>query len=152
MRRFPVPALALLLLSYVLAASAARAEDARHLVSLPPAMQNHMLANMRDHLKALDEIFKALAADRVGEASRIAERRLGMSSLEAHGAGHMAPYMPEAMRAFGTAMHRAASRFARAIETSDIGGPTPQHQREIYAAFGEITANCTGCHEAYRLR
>ena len=147
MHRFLVPALAVFLL-----ASAARAEDARHLVKMPPAMQNHMLANMRDHLKALDEIFHALKVDRVGEAARIAERRLGMSSLEAHGAGHMAPYMPQAMRAFGTAMHRAASRFAQVIVTSDIGGPTPQRQREVYAAFGEITAACTGCHEAFRVR
>ncbi|PIW28010.1 MAG: hypothetical protein COW30_08780 [Rhodospirillales bacterium CG15_BIG_FIL_POST_REV_8_21_14_020_66_15] len=130
---------------------AARAADDRELVKLPAMMQEHMLSNMRDHLRALDEIFLALAEDRASDAAKVAERRLGMSSLDSHGADHLAPFMPGTMKAFGTAMHRAASRFARAIETADIE-PSPKTQRAIYAAFQEITANCTGCHQAYRIR
>ena len=140
-----------LILVLLLLATAARAEDSRQLVEMPPMMRDHMLATMRGHLEALNEIFQALADDRAGEAAKIAEQRLGMSSMEAHGASHMAPYMPKAMQAYGTAMHRAASRFARAIETADIE-PTPKTQRDIYAAFQGITDNCTGCHQAFRLR
>lgn len=124
--------------------------DQRQLIEMPDRMKAHMLANMRDHLKALDEIFDALAQDRAGDAAKIAEGRLGMSSMRAHGAGHMGPFMPEAMRNFGTGMHRAASRFARAVETADIE-PSAKSQRDLYAAFRDITANCTGCHEAFRL-
>ena len=32
------------------------AKDTREFVKLPPMMQEHMLANMRDHLVALDEM------------------------------------------------------------------------------------------------
>ncbi len=124
--------------------------DDRQLVEMPARMKAHMLANMRDHLKALDEIFLALSQDRANDAAKIAEQRLGMSSMGRHGAGHMAPLMPETMRAFGTGMHRAASRFARAIETADVE-PSPQSQRAVYAAFQDITANCTGCHQAFRI-
>lgn len=124
--------------------------DKRELVEMPPMMRDHMLANMRSHLRALDEIFDALARDKAGEAAKIAEAKLGMSSIEGHGGPHMAPFMPEAMRNFGTGMHRAASRFARAVETADIE-PSANSQRALYAAFRDITANCTGCHEAFRL-
>ena len=124
--------------------------DKREFVEMPPMMRDHMLANMRSHLRALDEIFDALARDRAGEAAKIAEVKLGMSSIEGHGGHHMAPFMPEAMRNFGTGMHRAASRFARAVETADIE-PSAKSQRALYAAFRDITANCTGCHEAFRL-
>ena len=144
------PCVLLVLVALWQGAGAVHAADDRELVKMPPQMQAHMLTTMRSHLQALDDIFAALADDRVTEAARIAEQRLGMSSIEAHGGSHMAPFMPEPMRAFGTAMHRAASRFARAIETADIE-PSPKTQRMIYAAFRDITANCTGCHEAYRL-
>jgi hypothetical protein len=100
--------------------TALAAPDARVAVELPPPMRAHMLANMRDHLAALHEIQAALARDEAGRAAQIAEQRIGMSSLESHGAGHMAPYMPKPMQDIGTAMHRAASRFARAAEEASV--------------------------------
>lgn len=57
--------------------------DSRQMVQMPDMMRDHMLSNMRDHLRTLDEILAALA-----------EARLGMSSLDAHGAEHMAPMLP----------------------------------------------------------
>ncbi len=142
---FTVPALAILVCMGGQAAA-----DERQMVQMPAMMRGHMLANMRDHLKALDEILLALAEDRGGDAAAIAEKRLGMSSLGAHGAEHMAPHMPDAMKALGTAMHRAASRFARLAETADLD-PTPAGQRKVHAALQEITAACTGCHGAFRV-
>ena len=127
----------------------ARAEE-RQMVKLPEMMREHMLTNMRDHLQALNEILLALAEDRNNDAAAIAEKRLGMSSLAAHGAEHMAPFMPDGMKAVGTAMHRAASRFARLAETADID-PSPAGARKVHAALHEITAACTGCHGAYRV-
>jgi cytochrome c556 len=130
--------------------SITHAQDDRELVELAPMMREHMLGNMRDHLKALDEIFLALSLGKTSEAAKTAESRLGMSSMGLHGASHMAPFMPEQMQSFGTAMHQAASRFSKAIELSDIS-PSEENQRNIYAAFQEITANCTACHQAYRI-
>lgn len=125
-------------------APGALAEDSRELVELPEMMQNHMLANMRDHLAALDEILLSLGEENFDQAAEIAENRLGMSSLDDHGAKHMAQFMPEGMQATGTAMHRAASRFALRAEEGDA--------LAAYKSMQEITAACVACHSAYRIR
>lgn len=120
------------------------ADEERELVAMPDRMQEHMLSNMRDHLAALNEILAELAAGNLDEAAEIAEFRLGTSSLERHGASHMAKVMPEGMRSIGTSMHRAASRFAR---TAQEGEPLP-----AYGALSQVTAACVACHSAYRIR
>ena len=128
----------------VLVVSGSATADQRTLVELPSMMQEHMMANMRDHLAALDEILRLLATDRADSAAEVAEHRLGMSSMDAHGAGHMAPYMPPAMREAGTAMHSAASRFARKAEEGAA--------IEAYNVLNEVTAACVTCHAAFRIR
>lgn len=134
----------LITVSLLLAAASVGAADARAPVDLPPMMQQHMLANMRDHLEALDTILAELGAGRYDAAAATAEQRLGMSSLDAHGARHLAGHMPAAMQALGTAMHRAASRFARTAQEGDLAAAT--------RALGEVSAACVACHRAYRLR
>jgi hypothetical protein len=119
-------------------------DDERELVQMPEMMQEHMLSNMRDHLAALNEILGKLAAGELDGAAAIAEFRLGMSSLELHGASHMAKVMPEGMRSVGTSMHRAASRFALRAQEGEV--------LPIYAALSEVTAACVACHSAYRIR
>jgi hypothetical protein len=130
--------LALLLPGHLIAA------DERQLVDMPPMMQNHMLANMRDHLAALNEILASLADGHFDQAADIAEQRLGMSSMQAHGAGHMAPLMPQGMRDNGRQMHQAASRFARTAQEGESAA--------AYRALAEITSACVACHAAYRIR
>ena len=121
--------------------------DARQVVHMPPEMATHMLANMRDHLAALGEIQAALAAGKFDQAADIAERRIGMSSLEAHGASHIAPHMPKAMQDIGTAMHRAASRFARTAQESEVKRDLPR----ALDGLAELTRQCVACHAGYRL-
>jgi len=127
-----------------LGASAGAQDDSRVLVKLPAPMQEHMLGNMRDHLQTLDAITRALAEGRWSDAAETAEKRLGVSSLAAHGAEHMAPYMPKAMQAIGTAMHRAASDFAVHAAEGDLQQSVKQ--------LGAITHQCVACHAAYRIR
>jgi cytochrome c553 len=119
-------------------------EDARQFVELPDMMQQHMLANMRDHLAAINEILINMADGHLDKAAEIAETRLGMTSLESHGAGHMSRFMPEGMRKAGTTMHRAASRFALKAQE---GEPL-----SAYRALSEVTASCVACHAGYRIR
>lgn len=128
----------------LLAQSSTADEDSRQLVQFPEMMQAHMLMNMRDHLATLDEILGDMAKGRLDEAADVAESRLGMSSLETHGASHMAKFMPEDMRQTGTDMHRAASRFALKAQEGDT--------LAAYSALAEVTAACVACHSAYRIR
>jgi cytochrome c556 len=135
---------AAVLVTLTLSAPIRAADDARQLVQMPVPMQAHMLANMRDHVRSLHEIQAALAAQKFEQAADIAENRLGMSSLEAHSAAHMAPYMPKPMQAIGDQMHRAASRFAVTVVEGDLP--------KSIAALSKVTEQCVTCHNGYRVR
>jgi len=138
-----LPIIAPLLLAFSINVSIAD-EDARQLVQLPEMMQQHMLSNMRDHLVALNEILSKMANGQLDQAADIAESRLGMSSLESHGASHLAKFMPEGMRQAGTSMHRAASRFALKAQEGEA--------LPAYNALSEVTSACVACHSGYRIR
>lgn len=120
------------------------AEDKRQWVEMPPMMQAHMLANMRDHLVAINEIIAYIAADELDKAGEVAEERLGMSSLDNHHASHMAKFMPEGMRETGTAMHKAASRFAVVATEGEV--------QPALKALSDVTSACIACHASYRIR
>lgn len=128
----------------VAVASAGAGQDTRQLVELPPPMQTHMLGNMRDHLATLNEIATALATRDFDRVAQAAEQRLGVSSLAAHGAEHMAPYMPKPMQALGTEMHRAATRLALAAQERDLD--------KSLTELAAVTRQCVACHSAYRIR
>ena len=119
-------------------------EDPRQLVQLPEMMQQHMMSNMRDHLVAINEILISLANGELEKSAEVAEFRLGMSSLESHGASHMAKFMPEGMRQSGTSMHRAASRFALKAQEGEV--------LSAYNALSGVTSACVACHSSYRIR
>jgi hypothetical protein len=127
------------------------AQDTRELVHLSPPMQEHMLANMRDHLATLNEIIGDIADDKFDAAAKVSEQRLGMSSLSLHGAAHLAPYLPKPMQDIGTSMHRAASRLVIVLQDASIT-PTVDAMRDVNRALHEVTAACEACHAAYRVR
>lgn len=123
-------------------------EDGRQLVTLPENMKTHTLANMRDHLRTLQEIQSALSAENYDEAGKIAEQRLGMDSLEAHKGKHMAPFRPAGMNQLGWEMHKAASRFALVAQESSVDRNLPR----ALGALSEMTQQCVACHAGYRLK
>ena len=125
-----------------------RSTDQRQFVRFPDALRDHTLANMRDHLLALQEIQEALARGKEDLAGQIAERRLGMSSLSLHGAHDVAQYMPQGMQDAGTDMHRNASRFAVAAQNAGVTGDL----KPALEALSKVTAACVGCHAGYRLQ
>jgi hypothetical protein len=126
---------------------AAVSTDSRQLITFPEPMRLHTITSMRDHLLALQEIDVALSQSAFDKAASIAEQRLGMSSLELHGAAHIAPFMPQGMQEIGTQMHRAASRFAVEAQTASVGNDV----RPALAALGTVMQQCVACHAAYRL-
>lgn len=126
----------------------ASAPEVRELVEFPPQLKEHTLANMRDHLAALQEIQAALGQGHYGAAAEVAEQRLGMSSMDDHGAHEVAGFMPQGMQAAGTLMHRRASQFAVAARDAEVTEDLPA----AVGALGELTATCVACHAAYRLK
>jgi hypothetical protein len=123
-------------------------EDTRQLVEFPPALRAKELANMRDHLITLSRIQEYLSKHEFDKAGKLAEDRLGMSSFGLHGAHEVAPYMPKGMQEAGTAMHRAASRFAIATQQAAIDNDVGH----ALGALNEVTQACIACHAAYRLQ
>lgn len=115
----------------------------RRKVDLPAMLKQHMHSNMRDHLATINEIQALLGQGKLDQAGDVAEERLGMSSLAAHNAAHMAPYMPPEMQATGTEMHHAASRFAMTAKEGDLP--------RAVEALSRVTAQCVACHGAFRL-
>lgn len=126
----------------------ASAPDTRQLVEFPPMLAEQTLANMRDHLQTLQEIQMHLGMGHPDIAAKLAEARLGMSSLGLHGAAEVSKYMPQGMQDAGTAMHRAASRFAITAQDASVTGDL----KPVFAGLAEITAQCVGCHAGYRLK
>ncbi len=123
------------------------AEDPRQQVDLPPHMVQHMLSNMRDHLAAIETITRLLSEGEYEAAAEQAESRLGMSSMRKHGGHHMGRHMPPAMRGFGQAMHRSASRFAIAARDAEVGGDLAA----AFAGLSQVMQQCVACHAAFRL-
>jgi len=143
-----LPTIAATLLLSALPLTVTAADNARQPVTMPAPMQEHILANMRDHLLAMGEIQTALAKGNFDQAADIAEQRIGMSSLQSHGAAHMAPYMPKAMQDIGTSMHRAASRFARTAQEAAVGNDLAR----ALGALGELTQHCVACHASFAVK
>jgi len=102
------------------------------------------MSNMRDHLVAINVILVNMGNGETDKAAEIAEQRLGMTSLESHGASHMAKIMPEGMRRAGTSMHRAASRFALKAQEGEL--------LPAYKILSAVTSACVTCHSGYRIR
>lgn len=127
------------------------AQDIRELVRLPEPMQDHMLGNMRDHLATLNEIIGDVADSKFDEAAKIAEQHLGMSSLTAHDAAHMAPFFPKPMQDMGSSMHHAASRLVIVLQDASVS-PSLDTMRNVSRAIHEVTQSCVACHAAYRVR
>jgi hypothetical protein len=130
------------------AAAPSQAGDGRQLVKFPEQMKEHTLANMRDHLLALQEIQTALAAADYDRAADVAESRLGMTALTLHGAHDSAKYMPKGMQDAGTAMHRSASRFSTITKDAAVTGEI----KPAVGALAEVMGACVTCHTGYKLQ
>lgn len=122
--------------------------DTRQAVSFPHKLKEDTLANMRDHLLAIQEITTQLADRQFDAAADVAETRLGMTSLQRHGAHEVAQYMPPEMRQIGHGMHQAASRFARIAKDAGVSGDTSAALR----ALAEVQSSCIACHAGYKLK
>lgn len=122
--------------------------DNRIVADFPPAMQQHILSNMRDHLLAISEIQEAIGKGNYDKAADIAETRLGQTALKTHGAYENSKYMPKGMQEIGSTMHRNASKFAIEIQNTSATGDV----KPAMIALSKTTQACVACHAGYKLR
>ena len=126
-------------------------KDTRTMVKLPTDIEEKMLVNMRDHIRALDDIIHAVQAEEYDKAESIAESRLGWSSLVRRGDQEVAKHWPEPMQKMADQMYRTASDFVIVSQNASVEDSKESYQKLI-AALGDVTSACRGCHEAYRVR
>lgn len=126
----------------------AAAEDLRSFVKLTPAAQETLRQEMLDNLLALSEILGLLAEDKVKEAGRVAEERLGRGAMGKNAKlppeARPGPQMPPEMHRLGIEGHFAASEFARAADSGD--------RQAALAKLPALVGSCVACHAAYRTR
>jgi len=136
----------LMLVGLGLAVSSFAADDTRQLVKMPPEARAELRAEMLDFQTALHAIIGALGDGKLAEAADTAEQQMGLSAMGRH---RSAPanarpgmYMPNDMHAIARGMHGAASDFAKAARTGDLG--------KALNALPAVTGACVGCHRSYR--
>lgn len=138
-------------LSANVATGAEKPTDSRELIQLPDDIQMLMLANMRDHVAALDNIIHAVESGEYDRAQKIAEYRLGWSSLIRMGDKDIAEHWVKPMQKMADQMYRSASNFVIVSQNASVE-ESPGSYRDLLRSLGEVTAACRACHEAYRIR
>jgi cytochrome c556 len=136
--------------SFLVKSPSGVALDPRELVPLPELMRENMLADMRDHIATLNRIISHVADAKFDDAAKLAEQRLGMSSVALHGADHIAPFLPKPMQDIETTMHQAASRLVIVLQAASAA-TTVEALSGINRALSAVTATCEACHAHYRL-
>lgn len=126
-------------------------KDVRTLIKLPTDIEHKMLVNMRDHIRALDDIIHAVQAGEYEDAESIAESRLGWSSLVRRGDQEVADHWPQPMQAMADKMYDAGSNFVIVAQNASVED-SKESYKKVIAALGQMTSACRSCHEAYRLR
>ena len=146
-----IGAVCCLAIAGTLSVNADEMKDARTMVELPGDVKEKMLDNMRDHIRALDDIIHAVQAGEYEKAEGIAESRLGWSSLVRRGDQDVAKHWPEPMQKMADQMYRTASDFVIVSQNASVEDSKESYQK-LLAALGKVTSACRGCHEAYRVR
>lgn len=140
-----------LAITYALPVISGEMDDNRIMIKLPNDIEKKMLVNMRDHIRALDDIIHAVQAGEYEKAEGISESRLGWSSLVRRGDQDVADHWPKPMQKMADQMYNAGSNFVIVAQNASVEDNKESYQKVI-AALGEMTSACRSCHDAYRLR
>ena len=140
-----------LILSGPLSLCADETKDTRTMIEVPKDIKERMLVNMRDHIRALDDIIHAVQGGEYEKAEGIAESRLGWSSLVRRGDQEVAEHWPEPMQQMADQMYDAGSNFVITAQNASVED-SKESYKEVIRALGKMTSACRNCHEVYRLR
>jgi cytochrome c556 len=121
------------------------AEDLRAPVKLPPDVRAAFMEEMRHHMDSLDDVIAALAAADFARAAKAARTELAIG-----GGKGLGRFMPVEFCDMGMTMHRAAADFAD-VAASVPAEPSSADWKRAMGALEDISAQCRGCHSAFRV-
>ncbi len=116
-----------------------RMTDTRISLGLSEKMKQHQLADMREHLEAIDSIVGLMAANRFQEAARIAHEKLGLTPQMQRMCGMLGN---EKATELGLAFHKSGDELGDALETGDQG--------KSLSALHNTMQYCVSCHAMFR--
>ncbi|HVV88670.1 MAG TPA: hypothetical protein VHE35_36750 [Kofleriaceae bacterium] len=122
------------------AADAVAAFDHRTPLPLTAMMASHQKQEMRDHLRAVQEIAAAMAIDDFDAIAKAAAR-IGWSEQQAAMCKHMGAGAP-GFADTGEQFHHVADGIAAAARAHDHAG--------VAKALDATLQTCVGCHDTYR--
>lgn len=115
-------------------------DDKRTPLKVPSMMRDHVRANMRDHLAAVNETAKLVGSGNFEAASRLVHDRLGANEEMTKMCGM---FGNDTYRDMGIAMHASADILSSEIRSKDM--------RKIMKALSETLEKCVACHDTFRL-
>jgi len=113
--------------------------DERISLGLAPMQKQHQLANMRSHLKAVQDIVGMISEKRFDEASAVAHEKLGLTPEMQK----MCSMFSNAnFRELGLAFHRSADELGDTLKKGDL--------KQSMQALNRTMNYCIRCHATYR--
>ena len=113
--------------------------DERISLGLAPEQKQQQLANMRSHLKAVQDIVGMISENRFNEASEIAHDKLGLTP-EMQKMCNM--FNNAGFRDMGLAFHRSADELGETLKRGNV-------TESLHALHGTMNY-CVQCHASYR--
>jgi len=115
------------------------AADTRISLGLSPAMKQHQLSNMREHVDAIKSIVGLMAENKFEDASKVAHTQLGLtpamqSMCDMFGNEHF--------RKLGYEFHKSGDDLGEVLKTGDT--------RKSLRALNKTMQFCVECHATFR--
>jgi len=118
----------------------------RQSAELPSHVSKQLKSTMRNNLESLASITHLLAESKYVEAADMAEKRLGMSTMEIHYQKFVGKYLPKGMRKISKQMHNAASDFAVSVREAE----KDRDLNQAFSALSQVMNQCVACHDLYK--
>jgi hypothetical protein len=119
--------------------------DGRTEIYLTPSERDHVLAEMRQLLKAVDGVLRGLGEPTLNRQPMEAAARAAGMHLAADANPAIMVKLPLPFKQMGMSIHKDMDALADAIAQQE----TPQ---QLAQRLSSMTARCTTCHDLYRFR
>ena len=125
--------------AHSMAANGVSFTDKRVSLGLPQFAKNRQLANMREHLKAVNDIVKLIAIGKFDKASNIAKNKLGLTDAMLK---ECKKFDREDFKSLGFAFHKSANKLAKVLKTKDT--------KRSLTALSDTLRYCVSCHSTFK--